>query len=53
MRYKYAKTLHNEDEVIVKATGEVLNVFSVEKDDGKNLFLLCSDGNVYNHKELV
>lgn len=30
MLYKYAKQLHNHDEIIVKETGEIVNVISTE-----------------------
>jgi hypothetical protein len=30
MRYRYAKRLHNNDEVTIKLTGEIVNVISTQ-----------------------
>jgi hypothetical protein len=52
MIYRYAKKLHNEDEVLIKKTGEIVQVISIEVW-GKDIFVLCSDGNTYHHRELA
>ena len=46
-----AMKLHNEDEVIVKKTGQVLRVIETHLHP-KVLYLLLSDGNWYNNKEI-
>lgn len=51
MSFIQAKKLHNEDEVIVKATGRVLTVIDIEID-GRDVFIRCSDGNLYHHRAL-
>lgn len=51
MKKSDAKKLHNEDEVIVKKTGEVLRVVDSHLNS-KRVYLLLSDGNYYNHKEI-
>lgn len=53
MKYVYAKGLHKGDEIFLKRTGELLSIISIEKNDGKNILIRCSDGNVYGHKEIV
>lgn len=53
MKYRDAKKLHNEDEVISKKTGRLLTVISVKVDDiNKDVFILCQDGNTYHHKDI-
>lgn len=50
MTFRQAKKLHNEDEVVVKATGAVLQVLYIELDRyGPNVFIHCDDGNCYHH----
>ena len=51
MTYKFAKQLHNEDEVTVKETGCVLTVVSVDIQK-KAVIVMCDDGNEYHHREL-
>ena len=51
MTYKKAYTLHNEDEVTVKETGEILTVIDIEVN-GKNVLVECDDGNVYHHRDI-
>ena len=48
MRYKDAKKLHNEDEVTLKRTGEVLVVVETEVQE-KDVFIRCDDGVMYHH----
>lgn len=48
MRYKDAKKLHNEDEVTLKRTGEVLVVVETEVQE-KDVFIRCDDGVLYHH----
>ena len=51
MKKDDARKLHNEDEVIVKKTGQILRV--VEKyPHPKLIYLLLSDGYWYNNKEV-
>lgn len=53
MTYRFAKTLHNEDEVTVKKTGVVLRVVEVEVfKDPRAVTILCDDGERYSHLEL-
>lgn len=58
MRIRDAKKLHNEDEVIVKSTGQVLRVIEschhlLDKNGyPKVINLLLTDGRRYNHKEI-
>lgn len=51
MRYQDAKKLHNEDEIIIKKTGKVLSVITVEVLP-KHVNVLCTDGHVYHHTEI-
>ena len=53
MKYKDASKLHNNDEVIVKKTGEILRVSFIERyEKEKSIFVFCDDGNEYHHREL-
>lgn len=53
MTFVNAKKLHNEDEVTVKRTGEVLTVLQAYLSaNGKNVIIECDDGNTYYHREL-
>lgn len=52
MKYKDAKHLHDEDEVVVKKTGEILYVLGDIEVDGKDIFIRCSDGELYHHTAL-
>ena len=51
MTFANAKKLHNEDEIIVKRTGEVLTVLSTEIKE-KTVIVLCDDGNEYYHQDI-
>ncbi len=51
MRYRDAKKLHNEDQVRVKKTGQVLSVVETTVTS-KNVTMLCDDGNEYHHTEI-
>jgi len=51
MKLKDAMRLHNEDEVIIKKTGQVLRVIETRLHP-KVFYLLLSDGNWYNNKEI-
>lgn len=54
MTFRNAKRLHNEDEVTVKRTGEVLWVLDawVPEDNPKVVLIECDDGNTYTHREV-
>ncbi len=51
MRYRNAKKLHNEDEVILKRTGRSLYVIEIEVHE-KDALIHCDDGNVHHHTEV-
>lgn len=51
MRYRDAKKLRNEDEVITKLHNIVLTVVSIDVRP-KDVLILCDDGNTYHHTEL-
>lgn len=51
MRKRQAEKLHNEDEITVKKTGEVLTVLSVDVYN-KMVLVHCDNGNVYHHKNI-
>ena len=51
MTYKNAKNLHNEDEVILKKTGEVMSVVEISVKE-KSVMIMCEDGNEYHHTEI-
>lgn len=51
MRYRDAKKLHNEDEVIVKSSGCSQFVVDIEVQD-KDVFVRCDDGVLYHHTAL-
>ncbi|MCL5116591.1 MAG: hypothetical protein M1272_05510 [Firmicutes bacterium] len=40
MTYRFAKNLHNEDEVRVKRTGEVVRVINTETHN-KDVYVFC------------
>ena len=44
MTFRQAKKLHNEDEVTIKETGEVVTAISKYVEDGRNVVLIetCS-----------
>ena len=53
MTFTNAKKLHNEDEVIVKETGEVVTVLQAyPSEKGKHIILECDDGNIYYNDEV-
>ena len=56
MRYQEAKKLHNEDEVIVKATGAVTTVIDTEIDDKNKIVTVNCDYDGYTpfkHTEIT
>ena len=48
---KQAEKLHNEDEITVKETGEILTVLSVEVYS-KKFLVCCNDGNTHHHRDI-
>ena len=56
MTFRDAKKLHNEDEVTVKSTKQIVTVLQVylylEKDK-RYIMLECDDGNTYYHDEIM
>ena len=54
MKYVDARKLHNEDEVTVKETGEVLTVIDAYQPDEnvKVILVECDDGNTYHHRDI-
>ena len=51
MTRRQAEKLHNEDEIMVKETGEILTVLSVDVYH-KMVLVHCDNGNVYHHKDI-
>lgn len=53
MTFNNAKLLHNEDEVTIKETGEIVTVLQAyQSDNGKYIVLECDDGNTYYNDEV-
>lgn len=52
MKFKDAKKLHHEDEVLIKKTGEILTVIEVKHEQPKQVNVLLSDGLWYSHKDI-
>lgn len=53
MTFNNAKRLHNEDEVTIKETGEVVTVLQAyPSENGKYIILECDDGNTYYNDEV-
>lgn len=52
MLYKYAKGLHNGDDVIIKQTNEIVTVIDITYIDDKKVIVICDDGNEYHHKDI-
>ena len=55
MTYQNAKRLHNEDEVIIKSTGDTATVIDTVVDKANHSVIVNCDYNGYssfNHKEL-
>lgn len=53
MTFNSAKLLHNEDEVTIKETGEIVTVLQAyQSDNGKYIVLECDDGNTYYNDEV-
>lgn len=53
MQYRYAKKLHNEDEVTIKKTGEIRTVIeTVDYFKEKFVLITLNDGNTYHHTEI-
>lgn len=48
MRFRNAKKLHNEDEVVAKDTHCILRVVEIEIEE-KDVFVRCDDGLLYHH----
>lgn len=60
MKYEHARNLHNEDQVIVRKTGQVLMVVETrlvapEKAAGQApaVLVMLDDGNWYHHREIA
>ena len=51
MQYRNAKRLHNEDEVVIKATGRSKYVVQIEIHE-KDVFIYCDDGTLYHHTDI-
>lgn len=51
MKFQKAKKLHNEDEVTIKKTKQILTVVETIVTD-KTVIVLCDDGNEYHHKDI-
>ena len=53
MKFRDAKRLHNEDEVTIKETNEVVTVLqSYQSENGKHIIVECDDGNTYYNDEI-
>lgn len=53
MTFNNAKNLHNEDEVTIKETGEIVIVLQAyQSENGKHIVLECDDGNTYYNNEV-
>ena len=53
MTFQNAKRLHNEDEVTIKETNQIVTVLDAYVDDrGKHVIIECDDGNTYYHDEV-
>lgn len=53
MTFNNAKKLHNEDEVTIKATNQVVTVLQAYlSENGKHVIIECDDGNTYYHDEV-
>lgn len=53
MTFAEAKKLHNEDEVTIKETGEIVTVLQAYPSvNGKCIILECDDGNEYYNNEV-
>lgn len=53
MTFNNAKGLHNEDEVTIKETGEIVTVLQAYPlENGKYIVLECDDGNTYYNDEV-
>ena len=53
MKFSHAIKLHNEDEVTVKRTNEIMQVVEVEIDKAnKTCSIMLTDGNYYHHRDL-
>ena len=58
MNYQAAKNLHNEDEVILKATGDVLRVLNVQVNPVSKVVMIetCNGPDgwcIYHHTEVL
>lgn len=51
MTKRQVEKLHNEDEIMVKETGEILTVLSVEVYS-KKFLVYCDDGHTYHHRDI-
>lgn len=54
MTFNEAKKLHNEDEVILKETGEIVIVLDayISPVNHKRVVIECDGGNTYYHDEI-
>lgn len=54
LSYVEATGLHNEDEVMIIETGEIVTVLQAYPDEsGKFIIVECDDGNTYCHDEIA
>ena len=51
MTKRQVEKLHNEDEITVKETGEILTVLSVEVYS-KKVLVCCNDSNTYHQRDI-
>lgn len=54
MTFAQASRLHNEDEVTVKETGNIVTVLDAYQnpDNPKIILIECDDGNTYYHDDV-
>lgn len=56
MKFADAQQLHNEDEVTIKETGQVLRVLNAYIPEGpqvgRQVLVECEDGSTYVHTEI-
>ena len=53
MTFNNAKGLHNEDEVTIKETGEIVTILQAyPSENGKYIVLECDNGNTYYNDEV-
>lgn len=53
MTFNNAKNLHNEDEVTIKETNQIVTVLDAYIDEsGKHVLIECDNGDTYYHDEI-